>query len=196
MRALPVASRMLVIAAAQVCVCTAGELTIAVFNLSGAPHSVMVHALDTARHAFLAGRIDTRWVLCDDTACLSALPADYLELFVMPRLRAPLQPGDTAHRLIDRGAGKPAGYAMPQGFAHPRAYAFFDAATIVSETTVRDLSLVLGCILTHEAGHLLGLTHQSRGIMRPNLQPEDMDALAMGRAFSLQETAQLRARTK
>lgn len=196
MRALPVASRLLVIAAAQVCVCTAGELTIAVFNLSSAPQSVVTHAVDTARHAFLSGRVDARWVLCNAAGCESALPDAHLELFVMPHLRAPLQPGDAAHQLIDRGVGKPAGYAMPEGFAHPRAYAFFDAATLVSETTVRDLSLVLGCILIHEAGHLLGLTHQSTGIMRPNLQTEDMDAAAMGRAFNPQEAARLRARTK
>jgi hypothetical protein len=82
---------------------------------------------------------------------------------------------------------------MPEGFNHPRAYAFWDAANDAADRTQRPLYVVLGCILAHEAGHLLGLTHQQRGVMRANLEAIDMDDATMGRPFSSGEAGKLRA---
>jgi hypothetical protein len=48
--------------------------------------------------------------------------------------------------------------------------------------------------MIHETAHLLGLRHQAHGVMRANLEAEDMDNVATGRAFGAEEGQRLRAR--
>lgn len=185
MRIPSLAGALLATVAAPWCVWPQSPVTVAVFNCAGVPHSILAPAVETARRAFLCARIESRWLLCGAEGCPQQLPAgSYLELFVMPRLRAPL---------TDRADTHPAGYAMPDTFAHPRAYAFYDAARMVAERTLRPLDVVLGCIFIHEAGHLLGLRHQPHGAMRADLDAADMDSTAMGRAFNGEEGRKLRA---
>ena len=185
MRIPPPARVLLAMAAAHQCVCAENRFTVAVFNYAAAPSSVIALAAEAAHRAFLNAGIESRWLICEPEGRLREPPEGlYLELFVMPQLRAPV----TGH------AGEhPAGYAMPSGFAHPRAYAFYDAATTAAGRTLRPVDVVLGCILAHEAGHLLGLHHQRYGVMRANLEPADMDNAVMGRAFNSEEKKRLRA---
>jgi hypothetical protein len=182
MRMTPLARTLLAIAAAHSCAHAQSGLTVAVFNYSGAPRSVLGTAIATARMAFLSVRIESRWVVCGPEKCAepSGVP---IELFVMPRLRAPL---------TDR-VEFPAGYAMPDAFAHPRAYALYGPAKIAADVTLRPIGIVLGCIFVHEIGHLLGLSHQPHGAMHANLEPDDMDRIITGRAFNSFEAAKLRA---
>lgn len=185
MRIPPLARTLLVIAAARLCVCAQSDLTVAVFNHAGAPRSVLTAAVSTARMAFLGAGIPSRWVVCDAESCQQDLPAgSYLELVVIPRLRTPL-----SARIADH----PAGYAMVDAFARPRAYALLDAAKSVADRTLQPLYVVLGCILIHETGHLLGLGHQPGGVMRRNLEAIDMDNATRGRAFNSDEIRELRA---
>jgi hypothetical protein len=180
----PLARAMLAMAAAQWCAFAQGSFTVVVYNYAGAPRSVIECAAATARRAFLAARIQSDWMVCKANGCGQGLPSgSYMEAFVMPRLRSPLPDGAPRH---------PAGYAMPGGFAHPRAYAFWDAAKDVANRTQRPLYVVLASILAHETSHLLGLTHQPRGVMRANLEGPDMDDATMGRAFSSEEAGKLR----
>lgn len=156
--------------------------TVAIYDYARVPHSILAPAIQTAREAFHAVGVEMDWVPCPSAQCAALGARDRLEIFVMPRLRSPLQ-GVTAH---------PAGYAQADAFAHPRGYAFLDAAQFVSDRTTRPLDVVLGCIFLHEAAHLLGLHHQPHGVMRPDLEGPDIDAVAMGRAFSAEEARQLR----
>lgn len=188
MKIAPPARAVLALAAAQWCVCAQPPVTVAVYNLASVPDSEVRFAVDTAHRAFQAARIQSRWIICGAESCHEQLPSGaYLELFIMPRLRAPISGSDGTH---------PAGYAMPEGFARPRAYAFYDAARSVADRTLRPLYLVLGCILIHETGHLLGLRHQPHGAMRANLDAAGMDYTAMGRPFNSQEKDELRAAVK
>jgi len=183
MKILPLARALLAAAAAHACVCAHGHIMVAVFNYAGAPRSVVAPAVEAARMAFLNAGIETEWAVCDSEECTPALSVDgpYLELLVMPRLRGSMP-------------GHPAGYAMTGGpYLRPRAYAFYDAVKSAADREVRPMSLVLGCVLVHETAHLLGLQHQSHGVMRANLNGGDMDNLAVGRAFSAEEGKQLRA---
>jgi hypothetical protein len=185
MRILPPARALLVLAAAQWCACAQSSLEVAIFDYAGAPHSVIASAVEIARRGFLTARIPSHWTLCEPRSCAPESPGGlYLEIFVMPRLRLPLVP----HMDV-----RPAGYAMREGFAHPRGYALYDAARSVADRTTRPVDVVLGCILLHEAGHLLGLGHRPQGVMRANLEAADMDNTAMGRAFTLADGIALRA---
>ena len=180
---------LLATAAMQCCVCAQERISIAVFNYAGAPHSVLAPAVETARMAYRAAGIETVWTICDpeNWAPPFSVADRYLDLLVMPRLVGRM-PGGAAQ-------AHPAGYAMPDGpFLRPRAYAFYDAVKRGADRTVRPISLVLGCVMIHETAHLLGLHHQSHGVMRANLETEDMDNVATGRAFNAEEGQRLRTR--
>jgi Putative peptidase family len=180
----PLAGVLLAGAAAPWCVCAGEQINVAVVNRAGVPRSIIAPAIETARSAFLAVRIESVWVICEPETCRHELPSgSYLELFIVPRLLAPLSGHTVTH---------PGGYAMRYGFPHPRGYAIYDSARMVAERTVHPLYLVLGSILIHEAGHLLGLNHEPQGVMRANLDDVDMDLIAMGRAFSPADAAKLR----
>jgi hypothetical protein len=185
MRIPPLARTLFAIAAAPLCVYAQSHLTVAVFNYAGGPRSVVAAAVSTARMAFLGAGIPSRWMVCDAEIRRQDLPAgSYLEFFVIPKLRTPLS---------GRIADHPAGFAMADAFARPRAYVLFDTAKSVADRTLRPLSVVLGCILIHETGHLLGLGHQRDGVMRANLEAIDMDNATRGRAFNSDEVKELRA---
>jgi hypothetical protein len=184
MRLPPLARVLLAIAASHLCVCAQSLIHVAIFNYAGTPSWVLSRAGEAARRAFFGVHIESRWVICEPDGCKQETSAgEYIEVYVMPRMRGP----------IDRRKVHIAGYAMPDGFAHPRVYAFYDAASMVADRTVRPIETVLACILLHETGHLLGLGHRPHGVMRANLEGDDMDSVAMGRGFSADEGERLRA---
>jgi hypothetical protein len=181
----PLAGAVLALAAAPWCASAQDSFTVVVCNHSGAPRSIVELASKTASRAFLAIRIESRWIVSEPTCHQALLPGPIVQAFVMPRLQMPLP-----------GGGHPAGYAMPEGFPHPRVYALWDAARDAADRTQRPIQVVLGCILIHEAGHLLGLAHQSHGVMRANLEGVDMDETTMGRPFNSEEANRLRTNVK
>jgi len=181
MRIPPLARVLLAIAASHLCVCAQSRINVAIFNDAGAPSWMLSRAGETARRAFLGVHIESRWVICEADACKREIPAGaYIEVYVMPRMQG----------LMDLQI---AGYAAPNSFAHPRVYAFYDAASMVAGRTTRPIDVVLGCIFLHETGHVLGLSHGPHGVMRANLEGDDMDRVAMGRGFSADEGERLRA---
>jgi hypothetical protein len=186
----PMTRVMLVIAAAPLCACAVPELTISVFNGVGATESVIRQSVGAASAAFRSAGISTRWVVCDPTGCDRERPdgGEYLEIFILPRQVAPLPNG---------AIGNFAGSAIVNGgLAHPRGYAFYDVVQAVAFRTLRPMELVLACVIVHEAGHLLGLSHQAHGAMRASLDPEDIDGLQMGLAFCSGEKKKLRIATE
>ena len=163
------------------------EFTAAVYNYAGASEPVITQAVEAAHRAFLAAGVNSQWRICRPEGCVQSPPAEglYLQLFLMPRMRVAVS---------DVIAGHPAGFAIVDVLSNrPRGYAFYDAVHEVSDRTYRPLYAVLACVLVHESGHLLGLKHQPHGVMRPGLEPYEMDSALSGRAFTPKEEKLLRA---
>jgi hypothetical protein len=159
---------------------------VVVYNYARVSDPVITRAAETARRAYLAAGIESRWLVCPQEGCGKDLPAEdkYLQLFVMPRMRTTAE---------DSIVGHPAGMALIDPLnPQPRGYAFYDAVTEVSNSALRPLEVVLAGVLVHESGHLLGLKHDARGAMRPNLDVSDLDDINRGRAFTPQEEKKLR----
>ena len=191
MRITPLVQAVFWMAAAWECVCAQTPLSVVVFNYAGVSHADISGAVSTAFWAYHAAGIATAWPVCDvsskDTeTCNQPIPADgrYLELDVMPRRAKTLD--------VRLTSGEPAGLALVgREFIRPRAYVFLAATKDAADFAVRPLDVVLGCVLVHESGHLLGLGHQPRGVMRAQIDAHDVDAAVSGHPFGLGEIQQL-----
>ena len=167
--------------AASACLNAQGRLTVAVFDYTGVPAEVMSSAVGMARRTFGLVGIETVWVVCQfgqawPEGCNQPVPPEgrYVTMNVMPKMGAKAHLAGSA--LVVPGA--------------PRAYASYATAKNLAEIT--DRPVCLGCVMTHEIGHLLGLPHRDRGVMRAALSPRQLDEARQGLGFTGAEAKQLR----
>jgi hypothetical protein len=192
----PLVQALLWMAATPMCACAGDPVTIAILNYGGVPRCVLADAAATARLAYRVAGIETAWPICGispdgEKLCTSPLPANgnYMEIELMDH-----RTGAVHVCLRD---GEPAGLALTGAdLPRPRAYVFFAATRDASIVSDRPLALVLGLVLVHESGHLLGLQHQPRGVMRGRIDARDIDDAIAGRPFSFAEIHQLQAHLK
>jgi len=177
--------------AASLCRGAQDRLTVEVWDYAGLPKEVLRGAVVAGGAALRASGIDTSWTLC--TAAEGTLEC--------PKPEPPA--GRKVYVIITaRAAQSPAGATTDQGglaltgevaLAQPRAWVFYSMAQRMAEAAGRSTDLVLASIVIHEVGHVLGLKHQTTGIMRPALMPHDVDELSRCRGFSPAEVRQLHA---
>jgi len=181
MRVFLLAGIALAIAAGPSCAFAQTGTTVVVLNYTGASRAMLHAASESARLAFLAAGVETRWQIAEDPSAPTSTAG--LQVFVMTK---PRQSAERASGFLSAGSA----LLNP---AYPRAYAFLDAVTAVSQRTTRPESAILACIFVHEIGHLLGLSHGKRGAMRADLDPIEIDNVLRGRAFDAHQARILRA---
>jgi hypothetical protein len=108
----------------------------------------------------------------------------------------PPGPLDLHIRIVDepmarraRQSSENMGYALVSGEFSSIAAAFYHRATeLAGQRRVR-LGIILGGIIAHEIGHLLGIGHSSLGLMRAIWDYKTTTTLAMGRLRFTEEEA-------
>lgn len=151
------------------------QVTVVIFDHAGVPAAVLKAAADTARAAFREVGVDTKWSIC-------RLSGDASEHCALPPagtyMQAKVVPPALEHGLESREA---LGYAVSvRGGRGVVSYAFYEPVKKCAESGGQSVSLVLGYVMAHEIGHLLGMQHGPSGIMKSHFDRRDLHDAATG----------------
>lgn len=160
------------------------RLQIVVVNSAGVPPTVFARAVKLARETFDDAHLHANWVSCEEAASCIGLGACHISVEILPRV--PVHPAPL------EAEGELAGYTVdvPE---EPRAFVFYDPIRAFVLKGYRRPDVILGCLLIHELGHALGLSHQAYGVMQAAMRPNEMDNIRLGFGFTKQESSRIRA---
>jgi len=149
----------------------AGEkMSVSVCNPGKLPAAVVAAAEEQAGVVFRAIDVEVVWEACGEGAV--AAEAAHQRRFEI-RLRndaPPKMAGPTSLDAMGRA------YVPEQGTGF-MADAYYRSVQLVAGANNSDASALLGCVMSHELGHLLlGPGHVPNGIMRAAWKPQDVDA--------------------
>jgi len=148
---------------------------IVVFDQAGVGEPTLRKASDTARRMFHVAGIETVWTVCRASAdseehCVLPPAGEYLQVFVRRN-------GKGLERTHEG-----MGLAL---ITHEErkvvCYAFVEPAAVLAELAHGSLDVVLGSVLAHEVGHLMGLQHSASGVMKANFEAYDIIEAGSGR---------------
>jgi hypothetical protein len=149
----------------------AGEkMTVSVCNPGQLPASVVVRAEEQAGVVFRAIDVEVEWQKCGEGAA-SAEAAHERRFEIRLRNDAPPKmAGPSSLEAMGRA------YVPEEGTGF-MADAYFRSVQLVAGADSSDVGALLGCVMSHELGHLLlGPGHVPNGIMRAAWKPQDVDA--------------------
>ena len=186
-----------------------GEITVRLYNYAQVPEGTLARAETIAEHIFRHAGIETTWLACPTDGDISKYPA----------CRRPLGPRDLVVRIMPQPKARYTQQKHVLGFALlPSDGSFGNVVNVyferVEKLTFENLrsvtdglfsqalppkictSLILGCVIAHEMGHLLlgSNSHSRHGIMRPNWSRQDLEDAYFGRqCFTSRQAKRLHA---
>jgi len=161
---------------------------IVVYDQAGVSESTLREAMETARWIYQSAGVQTHWIGCRVSPDLNqhcALPpeGDYI--------KAILRPNGAGLQKTDEGLGLA---LMVKGEPGALCYAFIEPARALANLAHGSLAVVLGSILAHEVGHLMGLKHSELGIMKSKFERSEIIYAESGRLlFDSRDAKVLRA---
>ncbi|MBV8818829.1 MAG: hypothetical protein JO022_10770 [Acidobacteriaceae bacterium] len=145
----------------------AADITVHVLNAAAVPQDVMQRAKQIAESVFERGGIRSEWLFCP-SAKDCAVPEDDSHFVI--RILSQSMEGNSPKR------------ALATSIPEKRlAYVFFSRLERSRLAGDQPVTVVLGSVLAHEAGHLLGITHSDKGIMRHQFGIADMRGASVGK---------------
>jgi len=162
-------------------------LTVLAFNYSRASDSLVTQAEKETSRVFSDSGIKLSWIDC----------AAHSQLDSPPMCTSEAAPAQIRLRILDRNAGK-----LYQGdifgFATAPVFAsvYYESALRLAATSTDselNVSILLGCLIAHEIGHLLlgPNRHAASGIMRASWDTNQVKLAMMGSLLFMREQSKL-----
>lgn len=166
------------------------SLTVVIFDDATTSRAVLVSAAEEARHAFRTTGVETAWMICPvfqgpNQHCDLPPAGTYLEVKILPKASKGAFP-----------TRETTGYAMrcPAAERCATSYVFYDTVLEFAQRAGQPPAVALAYVMAHEVGHLIGMDHSQRGIMKARFDRRDLQDAAAGQLrFQAHEATSLRA---